>query len=62
MLGFKSKEQAKASYFSNYSSDWKGFRDITAVSIDVFKKWLYDGHKQRKPFSEYVEIIKKKEN
>lgn len=61
MLGFKSKEQAKASYFSNYSSDWKGFRDITTVSIDVFKKWLYDGHKQRKPFSEYVEIIKKKE-
>ena len=62
MLGFKSKEQAKQAYLSNFDKEWKGFRDITAVSIDVFKKWLYDGHKQRKPFAKYVEIIKKKIN
>lgn len=62
MLGFKSKEQAKSAYLSNYSSDWKGFRSITGVNIDIFKKWLYDGCKQRKPFAEYVEIIKKKIN
>ena len=61
MLGFKSKEQAKKAYLSNFDKEWKGFREITTVSIDVFKKWLYDGCKQRKPFSEYVEIIKKRE-
>lgn len=62
MLGFQSKESAKKAYLSNFDPDWKGFRDITAVSIDVFKKWLYDGHKQRKPFAEYDEILKKKIN
>ena len=61
MLGFKSKEQAKQAYLSNFDKEWKGFREITSVSIDVFKKWLYDGCKQRKPFAEYVEIIKKRE-
>ena len=25
----------------------------------MFKKWLYNGRKQQKPFSEYVEVIKK---
>lgn len=62
MLGFKNKEQAKKAYLSNYDEDWKGFRCITGVNIETFKKWLYDGHKQRKPFAEYVEIIKKKIN
>lgn len=60
MLGFDSKEQAKEAYMSNYSPDWKGFRTITGVSLRLFKKWLYRGNKQRKPFSEYVEIQKKK--
>jgi transposase len=35
---------------------------ITAVSISVFKKWLYRGRKQRIPFAKYVEIRKKKLN
>lgn len=60
MLGFKSKKEAKEGYMSNYSADWKGFRAITGVSLRLFKKWLYRGNKQRKPFSEYVEIQKKK--
>lgn len=60
MLGFKSKNEAKEAYFANYSDDWDGFRTITSVSLRLFKKWLYRGNKQRKPFSEYVEIQKKK--
>jgi hypothetical protein len=60
MLGYLSKEEAKAAYMSNYSPDWKGFRSITGVSLRVFKKWLYRGRKQRQPFAEYVEIQKKK--
>jgi hypothetical protein len=60
MIGFKSKEEAKEAYLSNYNKGWKGFRSITGVSLRLFKKWLYRGNKQRKPFSEYVEIQKKK--
>lgn len=59
MLGFDSKEEAKEAYMSNYSPDWKGFRDVTGVSLKVFKKWLYRGRKQRQPFADYVEIQKK---
>lgn len=60
MIGFLSKDEAKKAYLSNYNPNWKGFRTITAVSIKHFKKWLYRGNKQRKPFSEYVEIQKRK--
>jgi hypothetical protein len=61
MLGFTSKEEAKKAYESNFDKDWKGFREITSVSVPLFKKWLYRKHKQRKPFADYIEIIKKKE-
>ena len=60
MLGFTSKEQAKASYMSNYDPNWRGFRAITGVSLKHFKKWLYRGRKQRQPFADYVYIQKKK--
>lgn len=60
MIGFDSKEQAKKAYMSNYNPGWTGFRAITSVSLRLFKKWLYRGNKQRKPFSEYVEIQRKK--
>ena len=62
MLGFKSSEDAKKAYLSNYEKDWKGFWKITEVDIDVFKKWLYDGYQQRKPFFEYADIKKEKLN
>lgn len=62
MLGFNSKKEAKEAYFSNFSKDWKGFRKITGVSKKFFKKWLYDGKKQQKPFSEYVDVLKNKLN
>ena len=47
---------AKKAYLSNFDSNWKGFMAITEIDIDKFKKWLYAGMKQRKPFSEYVDI------
>lgn len=53
MLGFNTPEEAKAAYMSNYEPDWKGFGAITPVSVEDFKKWLYDGKKQSKAFSEY---------
>lgn len=62
MLGFNSTEHAKNSYMSNFDPDWKGFKSITKVTINVFKKWLYRKHKQRKPFADYVSIKKKKLN
>lgn len=60
MIGFNSKKEAKEAYMSNYNHGWKGFRAITGVSLRLFKKWLYRGNKQRKPFADYVEIQKKK--
>lgn len=57
MLGFKSIEDAKEAYLSNYNDDWKGFRRITGVSLPIFKKWLYRAKKQRKPFYSY-KIVK----
>ena len=56
MFCFNSIDQAKNAYMSNYGKDWKGFWRITEVEIDKFKKWLYDGHRQRKPFHQYVEF------
>ena len=60
MLGFSSPDEAKKAYHDNFSKDWKGFKEITCVSLNVFKKWLYRKHKQRKPFAEYVYIQRKK--
>lgn len=60
MLGFESADEARDAYLSNYDDEWDGLRNLTAVSIDVFKKWLYRKHKQRKPFADYAAIKKKK--
>jgi len=55
MLGYNSPEEAKAAYMENYDKDWDGFYAITEVGVEDFKKWLYDGAKQHKPFHEYKE-------
>jgi hypothetical protein len=62
MLGFNSIEHAKKAYLSNFSSDWNGFRSITKVTLKTFKKWLYRGHKQVKPFADYYVIQNAKLN
>lgn len=56
MLGFNSAEEAKKAYLSNYEKDWKGFKYITEIDIDEFKKWLYNGARQRKAFALYKSI------
>lgn len=61
MLGFNTAEEAKAAYLSNYEKDWKGFKYITEVNLDKFKKWLYDGYRQRKPFAKYIRLTENKE-
>ena len=56
ILYFSNAEQAKKAYLSNYKKDWKGFWKITETDIDTFKEWLYDGHRQYKPFFQYKEF------
>lgn len=56
MLGFSTAEEAKRAYLSNYDKDWKGFKYITEVGVESFKKWLYDGARQRKPFAKYKSL------
>ena len=56
MFGFKTSNEAKKAYLSNYEKNWKGFHKITEVDEETFKTWLYDGKKQRKAFSEYKDI------
>ena len=58
MLGFNTKSEAKKAYMNNYNKNWKGFRNITEINIEDFRKWLYSGKKQRKPFSDYSIVNK----
>lgn len=43
MIGFQSAQEAKDAYLSNYAKDWTGFGDITAMTMDDFKRWLKEG-------------------
>ena len=56
MFGFKTEDEAKKAYLSNYNKGWKGFWRITEVSMEDFKEWLYDGHRQYKPFFHFIEF------
>jgi hypothetical protein len=38
-----SSAQAKQIYHDNYSAGWKGFRNITALTLPQFKNWLKHG-------------------
>lgn len=58
MFCFNDMDSAKKGYLSCYDSNWKGFWKITEVSQNDFKEWLYDGHRQRKPFFQYASIQK----
>jgi len=58
MLGYNSIEEAEQAYLENYDKGWKGLGAITPIDIDTFRTWLGDGHRQAKPFSEYVDIQK----
>lgn len=58
MLYFNTANEAKKAYLSNYDKTWNGFWHITEIDIVSFKKWLYDGHKQKIPFFKYKEFTK----
>ena len=51
MLGFGSKEDARAGYLANYENGWKGLGQITSTSLPKFKQWLKDGD-TTKPFAD----------
>lgn len=40
IIGTKSSKQARAIYARNYAKNWKGLRNVTAMSLDDFKTWL----------------------
>lgn len=40
MFGFESSSKAKEAYMSCYSDDWKGFGNITQISLSKFKLWI----------------------
>lgn len=56
MLCFCDEDSAKKGYMDSYSKGWNRFKKITGVSIDFFKEWLYDGHRQKIPFYQYVAV------
>jgi uncharacterized membrane protein (UPF0127 family) len=43
MIGYHTSQEAKDAYLSNYQKGWKGFGDITALSLGEFKQWIKDG-------------------
>lgn len=51
VLGATSLSQARKVYLSNYKKGWKGLKSITEVPMEDFKKWVFDGPKN-KPFAQ----------
>ena len=39
MVGFSSREEARAAYLKNYEKGWNGVGSIIKMEADVFKKW-----------------------
>ena len=46
-------------YLKKKDAAWLLYYLREHVDFDSFKKWLYDGKKQKKPFVDYVEFKKK---
>ena len=43
IIGCSNSTDAKQLYLNNYSSGWKGFRAVTALTVPQFKAWLQNG-------------------
>lgn len=54
MIGWDTQEEAKKAYLSNYEPGWKGFGDITTMSMPAFVKWVKDETKTTKQVSPIV--------
>lgn len=53
MFGFLTEREARQGYHDSYSNGWRGFRDITSMTIRQFRAWLSDG-KTGKPIASQV--------
>ena len=51
MMGFTSAQDAKDNYLANYEPGWKGLGDITKMSVENFKKWVFDKEATQKPLA-----------
>tara|TARA_R110000782_G_scaffold270186_1_gene369835 strand:- start:655 stop:2751 length:2097 start_codon:yes stop_codon:yes gene_type:complete len=40
MFGFKDAQSAKQAYMKCYASNWKGFGNITQITLEKFKGWI----------------------
>lgn len=58
MLGFNETDDAEATYFANYDSDWANNHKtvVTAVNLEDFKKWIDSSHRKTKAFAEYKSV------
>lgn len=49
MLGFKTEQEARDAYASNYPADWEGLGAIKEMTHDQFKDWVQNPKKTAKP-------------
>lgn len=61
MLGFRSLQDAKDNYLANYEPGWKGLGDISKMSMDAFKEWVFDKEATQKPLA-YKEDVEEEQN
>lgn len=47
IIGCLSEKEAKKLYMDSYSAGWKGFKNITAMTVPQFKDWLAHGATHR---------------
>lgn len=52
ILGAKDADHASEVYHANYEPGWRGFGDVTPMSMKQFKDWAFDGRRKMKPVSE----------
>ena len=67
MLGFKDIDSAKKAYLKCYEKDWKGFGNITKLSLNKFKSWLNNKQMLKIPANKLnliskMDMIEKKPN
>ena len=61
MIGFNSAREAGEAYLSNYAPGWGGLGSMREMSIDKFKKWVYDKNKTIKPVPKERKVRTKEE-
>ena len=51
IMGTSSEREARDLYLSNYEEGWQGLGAITEMNQPVFKEWLKDGERTKKPLA-----------